>query len=142
MELYNLNMTDVLSNEQRHKCMTNIKGKDTKPEIWARRFIHRKGYRYILHDNELPGKPDMVFPRLKKIIFVHGCFWHIHNCKYGKVRPATNASFWENKRTLNKKRDKKICIQLRNIGWHVFIIWECQIRKKTTEQRILKFLAS
>jgi DNA mismatch endonuclease (patch repair protein) len=86
------------------------------------------GFRFRLHDKALPGKPDIVLPRHKKIIFIHGCFWHLHNCKYGRVTPATNAIFWQNKRLGNKQRDRKNLSQLRKLGWQVLIIWECQLK--------------
>jgi len=84
--------------EQRKFCMSRIRGKDTKPEFIVRRMVHAMGFRYRLYAGNLPGKPDLVFPRLKKVIFVHGCFWHMHSCRYGRVKPATNPTFWESKR--------------------------------------------
>ena len=87
-------MADVLTPEQRQRCMSAIKSKDTKPEMVVRRMVHAMGFRYSLHKKQLPGKPDLVFTRLRKIIFVHGCFWHMHNCRYGKVKPKTKAVTW------------------------------------------------
>jgi DNA mismatch endonuclease (patch repair protein) len=86
------------------------------------------GYRYALHRSDLPGHPDIVFVRHKKIIFVHGCFWHRHNCKYGRVRPATRKRFWETKLNGNKIRDKYIRLQLRLLGWQILVLWECHTR--------------
>src|SRR3990172_8269070 len=100
-------MVDVLTSEQRRKGMTSIRGKDTKPELVVRKLVHAMGFRYRLHMKDLPGKPDLVFPGLKKIIFVHGCFWHMHRCRYGRVKPKTNKEFWQTKRAGNAARDKR-----------------------------------
>lgn len=110
-------MTDVHTKEQRSFNMSQIRDKNTKPEIIIRSIIHRMGFRFRLHDKNLPGKPDIVLPRHKKVIFVHGCFWHLHNCKYGRVKPATNVNFWRTKRLSNKKRDKENLTELRKLGW-------------------------
>lgn len=120
-------MADILTKEQRHKNMSNIKGKNTKPEMLVRSQVYRMGYRYRLHQKDLPGKPDLVFASRRKVIFVHGCFWHMHDCRYGAVKPATNASFWETKRMSNVVRDKKNLTALEEDGWKILIIWECQI---------------
>jgi DNA mismatch endonuclease (patch repair protein) len=99
------------------------------------------GFRFSLHNKKLPGKPDIVLSRHKKIIFVHGCFWHIHNCKYGKVKPATNAEFWTNKRLGNAARDKENIKQLKKLGWRVLVVWECQIKRpENIAGKIRKFL--
>jgi len=124
-------MVDVLTKKQRSFNMSQIRDKNTKPEIIIRSVIHRMGFRFRLHDKNLPGKPDIVLPRHKKVIFVHGCFWHLHNCRYGRVKPATNAKFWQTKRLSNKTRDKKTLAQLKKLGWQVLIIWECQLRNPT-----------
>lgn len=121
-------MTDVLTVEQRHKCMSRIRGRDTKPEIIARKLIHRLGYRFRLHSPTLPGKPDLTFPRLHKVIFVHGCFWHMHRCRYGRVTPATNADFWSKKRSENRERDRRVLGAIRKAGWSVLVVWECQTK--------------
>jgi len=121
-------MVDVLTKEQRSYNMSCIKGKNTRPEMVVRSLVHRMGYRYRPHKKELPGKPDIVLVRHKKVIFVHGCFWHMHKCKYGRVTPATNAEFWEKKRLGNVERDKRNLRQLRKLGWKVLVVWECQIR--------------
>lgn len=110
--------------------MAAIKGRDTKPEILVRKMVHRMGYRFRLHRKDLPGKPDLVFPRLRKIIFVHGCFWHKHKCPAGSKIPAQNFDFWEHKRQLNKERDKRTLRSLRRAGWSVLILWECKLKKK------------
>jgi len=121
-------MVDVLTPEQRKTCMSNIKGKNTKPEVLVRKIVHSMGYRFRLHRKDLPGKPDLVFPRYRKVIFVHGCYWHMHNCKYGRVTPATNAEFWKNKRMSNVERDKNIAKKLIDLGWNILIIWECETK--------------
>lgn len=118
-------MTDVLTPEQRKYNMSRIRYKDTRPEMIVRSIVHRTGFRYKLHNSSLPGKPDLVLTRHKKIIFVHGCFWHMHKCKYGRVKPRTNAEFWENKRLGNVKRDRKNIQELKKDGWQVLIVWEC-----------------
>lgn len=134
-------MVDVLTKEQRSFNMSQIRDKNTKPEIIIRSIVHGLGFRYCLHNNKLPGKPDIALPRHKKIIFVHGCFWHIHNCKYGKVKPATNVKFWQTKRQSNVARDKKNLKALKNLGWKVLVIWECQIKKpEKLLNKISKFL--
>ena len=134
-------MVDVLTPEQRSKCMSHIRGGNTKPELAARKIVHEMGFRYRLHRKDLPGKPDLVFPRLKKIILVHGCFWHMHSCKYGKVKPATNVNFWENKRQSTRKRDIKNRKDLRNLGWDVLVIWECWTKdEEKLKKRVLDFL--
>ena len=122
-------MVDVLTPQQRRFCMSRIRGKDTKPEMVVRSLVHRMGYRYRLHRRDLPGIPDMVFPRHKKIIFVHGCFWHMHRCRFGKVVPKTNAKFWQIKRKGNVDRDKRNIRKLRRMGWRVLVVWECHTRK-------------
>ncbi|MCE7905556.1 MAG: DNA mismatch endonuclease Vsr [Anaerolineae bacterium CFX3] len=134
-------MMDVLTPEQRKLNMSRIRNKDTRPEIVVRSLIHRMGYRYRLHVKNLSGKPDLVFPRRRKIIFVHGCFWHMHNCKYGRVKPQTNAEFWENKRLGNIERDRKNLSLLKKDGWKVLVVWECWIRNpQSLADRILIFL--
>ncbi|MCP4706300.1 MAG: DNA mismatch endonuclease Vsr [candidate division Zixibacteria bacterium] len=119
---------DVHSKKQRHRNMSAIKSKDTKPEMIVRRFVHSLGYRYRLHRKDLPGKPDLVFTRKKKIIFVHGCYWHVHNCRYGKVVPKTNTNFWQKKRKSNVLRDRRNIAELKKLGWTPLVIWECKTR--------------
>ena len=119
---------DVLTPEQRHRNMANIKGRDTKPEKVVRSAIHRLGFRYRLHARELPGKPDIVFRKTRKVIFVHGCFWHTHDCRFGRVEPQTNSEFWRDKRTGTQRGDKANLEHLEAEGWKVLTIWECQTR--------------
>jgi len=134
-------MTDVLTPEQRRLCMSHIQGKDTKPELVVRQMIHAMGFRYRLHLSDLPGKPDLTFPRLKKVILVHGCFWHMHSCRFGRVKPATNPTFWESKRLSNKKRDTVKRKELHCMGWDVLVIWECWTKDLIKlRNRILLFL--
>lgn len=121
-------MPDVHTPEQRSRNMSAIRCKDTRPEMIVRRIAHRLGYRYRLHVRELPGNPDLVFPRLRKIILVHGCFWHMHACPYGRVTPQTRADFWQTKRAGNVVRDQRARRRLYRAGWKVLVIWECQTR--------------
>jgi DNA mismatch endonuclease (patch repair protein) len=121
-------MTDVLTKKQRSYNMSQIRNKNTRPEVLVRSIVHRLGYRYALHRKDLPGKPDMVLTRHRKIIFIHGCFWHMHRCRYGRVKPATNVSFWQKKREGNVARDKKNLRKLRKDGWKVLVVWECWTR--------------
>ena len=134
-------MVDVHTKSQRSYNMSRIKGKDTKPELIIRSLIHRLGYRFRLHRKDLPGKPDIVLPRHKKIIFVHGCFWHMHNCKNGRVKPATRAKFWQDKRTGNKERDRRNIRALKKLGWDVLVVWECQVRKNNFQMSVSDFFS-
>ena len=121
-------MTDVHTPEQRSYNMAKIRGRDTLPELRVRSILHAAGLRYRLHGKQLPGKPDLVFARAKAVVFVHGCFWHMHRCRYGKPVPATNRDFWALKRRSNVDRDKRNRKLLKAAGWRVFEIWECQTR--------------
>jgi DNA mismatch endonuclease, patch repair protein len=131
-------MVDNLTRPQRSLCMSHIQSKNTKPEIKIRSIVHSLGYRFRLHRNDLPGKPDLIFPRLKKVIFVHGCFWHNHACCNGRVIPQTNVSYWKEKRNKTVNRDRKSLSELNKLGWQVKIIWECQIRKMTDLESVLR----
>ena len=134
---------DVLTRVQRSRNMAAIRAKDTGPERTIRRLLHTLGYRYVLHDRRLPGRPDLVFPRRRKVILVHGCFWHMHECKYGRVVPATNAEFWYQKRVGNVDRDARTMRALASQGWHALVTWECEIRDvKALTQRLVAFLES
>src|SRR5256885_14389859 len=110
-------MADVLTPQQRSFNMSRIRSRDTRPEMIVRSIVHRMGYRYRLHKKDLPGKPDLVLVRHRKIINVHGCFFHMHNCKYGRVVPSTNADFWKTKRHSNVARDRRNSTALRRDGW-------------------------
>lgn len=120
---------DVLTPEQRRWVMSQIKGKDTKPEILMRRGLHRRGLRYKLHQANMPGKPDMVFPKYRAVVFVHGCFWHGHGCSLFKW-PKTRAAFWKAKINRNIERDREVRIALKTAEWRVIVIWECALRGK------------
>jgi DNA mismatch endonuclease (patch repair protein) len=134
-------MADVLTSEQRKYCMSRIRGKDTGPEAIVRGMVHRMGYRFRLHQRELPGSPDIVLPRHHKVIFVHGCFWHMHRCRYGRVRPATHRQFWEKKRGGNVERDRRNVKALNRMGWDVLVVWECWTRDlPRLERRLRDFL--
>ena len=110
-------MADNLTAEQRHRNMSSIQSRNTRPEKIVRSIIHRLGYRFILHDKKLPGKPDIVLPRHRKIILVHGCFWHMHKCKRGSVYPKTNEEYWSAKRLRNVKRDQIQLSGYKKAGW-------------------------
>lgn len=129
-------MADRLTKEQRHRCMSNIHSSNTKPEIKLRKALWKEGFRYRVNSKDLPGKPDIVLKKYRTIIFVHGCFWHGHSCKYAAL-PATNVEFWRQKIFNNKERDKKVISDLEQRGWHVIVIWQCQLTKKNEEQTIL-----
>jgi DNA mismatch endonuclease (patch repair protein) len=121
--------------------MSRIRAKDTRPEIIVRRSVHCMGYRFRLHQRKLPGSPDIVLSRHRKVIFVHGCFWHKHYCRYGRVRPATNKGFWEKKRQGNVDRDRRNVKALRRMGWNVLVAWECWTRDiPKLERRLRDFL--
>ena len=109
--------------------MAAIKSKNTKPEIAVRRLLHSLGYRFRLHRKDLPGSPDIVLPKYKTVIFVHGCFWHRHeNCKFATT-PKTREEFWENKFKQNEERDKNNFKELKNLNWKVLVLWECEINE-------------
>jgi DNA mismatch endonuclease, patch repair protein len=114
--------------ETRSRIMRAVKGKNTTPELVVRRLVFGSGYRYRLHRKDLPGKPDLVFPRLRKIIFVHGCFWHAHTCARGARIPQNNRQYWVQKIQRNAIRDRKNRAALKKLGWEVHIIWECELK--------------
>jgi DNA mismatch endonuclease, patch repair protein len=121
--------------------MARIKKFDTRPEIAVRRIVHANGYRYRLHVRELPGTPDLVFPRLRKVIFVHGCFWHRHECRDGRKLPTGNHGYWIPKLARNVERDGHHVKSLGALGWNVLVVWECQLaRPKELADTLLAFL--
>ncbi len=122
--------------------MSRIRSRDTKPELAVRSTLHRLGYRFRLHAASLTGKPDLVFPRLGKVILIHGCYWHGHTCRYGKAQSKSNLDFWRTKIRTNKARDAKTRKLLRKAGWQVLEIWECQIKRNAWLDRTQKFLES
>lgn len=113
--------------------MAAIRGKNTKPELLIRRGLHKLGFRYRLHATELPGKPDMVFPKYNAVIFVNGCFWHGHNCHHFK-QPVTRKEFWQSKIDRNRERDSENKDALKKAGWRILIVWECSLKGKTRLQ--------
>ncbi len=135
-------MSDNLTPEQRRRCMSAVRGKDTKPELFVRSLAHRLGYRFRLHRLDLPGKPDLVFFARRKVVFVHGCFWHQHpNCPHGNL-PHTRRRFWLDKLTANRKRDQRVQRQLRAMGWGLMVVWECQLQDlDRLAQRLVRFLS-
>lgn len=120
-------MTDVLTPEQRRLNMSRIHGRDTRPELAIRRALHALGFRYRLHVRDLPGRPDLVLPRYRAVVFVNGCFWHGHSCGLFKV-PGTRSDFWKTKIAGNVARDSRAQSALREAGWRVFTVWECALR--------------
>tara|TARA_Y100000588_G_C13562610_1_gene631075 strand:+ start:134 stop:526 length:393 start_codon:yes stop_codon:yes gene_type:complete len=119
--------------------MARISGKDTKPEIMVRSFLFGNGFRFRKNDKRYPGKPDIVLPKYKTVIFIHGCFWHGHSCKAGKL-PATNVEFWRKKILNNKKRDERNVSELKEKGWNVIIIWQCELKNRYLREKCLKEL--
>jgi len=121
-------MTDTVSPERRSWIMSRVRGKDTTPELIVRSKTHKLGYRFRLHRRDLPGVPDLVFVSRRKVIFVHGCFWHGHHCVRGDRQPKSHSDYWRKKIARNKERDRSNRRQLRDLGWDVLVIWECQLR--------------
>ena len=122
---------DVVDSATRSRMMAGIRGKDTKPELIIRKGLSNIGYRYVLHDKRLPGKPDLVFPKYNAVILINGCFWHGHDCNLFKW-PKTQKEFWQNKINSNKERDIKNNKLLSGAGWRVLTIWECAVKGKST----------
>jgi len=123
-------MVDVVPAGVRSRMMAGIRGKNTKPELQVRRALHAEGFRYRLHDGDLPGKPDMVLPKHRAVIFVHGCFWHGHDCHLFRL-PATRPEFWQDKIRGNVERDRKAVETLHRDGWRVGTVWECALKGET-----------
>jgi DNA mismatch endonuclease (patch repair protein) len=120
---------DIWSKEKRSEVMSKIRGKNTKPELLLRSQLFKQGFRFRIHRKNLPGKPDVVLPKYKTVIFVHGCFWHYHkDCKEGRI-PSTNSTFWKNKLQGNVAKDKANVKELEKMGWQVITIWECEIER-------------
>ncbi len=134
-------LTDNLTKGQRAHCMSQVKGKDTRPELVVRRLVHALGFRYRLHRHDLPGCPDLVLPSREKAIFVHGCFWHRHRCRKGQSMPSTRRAFWRKKLEGNRTRDQLNRRVLRRKGWDVLVIWECQTKDiKRLAEKLIGFL--
>jgi DNA mismatch endonuclease, patch repair protein len=133
-------MTDTRTPEQRRRIMQSVGTKDTKPELKVRQLIFRLGFRYRLHSKKLPGTPDIVFPRLKKAIFVHGCFWHAHGCDKGQA-PKSRLDYWRAKLAANVERDSKNRDEMRMIGWSAMTVWQCELKDLASlERKVLDFL--
>jgi DNA mismatch endonuclease (patch repair protein) len=134
-------MGDIVDSKTRSRIMSAIGGKNTKPEVALRRFLHRQGFRFRLHKKNLPGRPDLVLAKYRAAVFVHGCFWHRHmNCS-NAVLPMTNQEFWLTKLTANQRRDIEHVAALQARGWRVAIFWECAARKGRADERSLKAIA-
>lgn len=133
---------DRLTSAQRSANMRRIKSKDSAPELIVRRLVHSLGYRYRLHNHQLPGRPDLVFARRKKIIFVHGCFWHAHGCRVAH-KPRSRQNYWTPKLRRNAERDKDHQQSLRALGWRVLVLWECEISDAAAlAKRVKRFIDS
>ena len=133
-------MADTLSKERRSALMKRVKQKNTAPELIVRKALHKRGLRYKIGDPKLPGRPDLSFPRYRAALFVHGCFWHGHGCRAGRL-PSTNTDFWVPKIEGNRERDHRKEAVLRELGWRVFTIWQCEI-KADEDGRLLDALAA
>ena len=130
-------MTDIVSRERRSEMMAKIRARDTAPELMVRQIAHSMGLRFRLHRKDLPGCPDLIFPKYRLAVFVHGCFWHRHQgCRFAST-PKSHVSFWEKKFKGNIARDKRNGRELRKLGWNVLVIWECEIRDKENVIRSL-----
>ena len=129
-------MPDRFTEEQRHYCMSQIRNKNTKPELKLRQALWRLGFRYRVNDKRLPGTPDIVLPKYRTVIFVHGCFWHGHKDCKNATTPKSNTEFWKTKITRNQERDQEVWRQLEAKGWSVIIVWECQLKKAVLDETI------
>ena len=129
-------MTDRISPAKRSALMSKVRNRNTAPEMTVRRILHRMGYRFRLHSNKLAGHPDIILPRHHKVIFVHGCFWHGHDCPRGK-RPTSNVEFWNRKLDHNIERDRLVFSALIEAGWQVLVVWQCQTKNALRLEQIL-----
>lgn len=133
-------MPDIFSPEKRSWIMSRVKNRNTSPEKLVRSLLHRLGFRFRLHHKKLPGHPDIVLPKYRKVIFVHGCFWHGHDCPRGK-RPATNREFWNEKIERNRARDRHSEAKLGELGWESLVVWQCETKDlEELAERLLVFL--
>ncbi len=130
-------MADIVDPGKRSWIMSRVRDRDTKPEMAVRRILHGMGFRFRLHAQTLPGKPDIVLPRHRKIIQVHGCFWHQHPGCAGATRPTTRVAFWDDKLDRNRLRDARVFRELEELGWRVLVVWECETRKELELLRML-----
>lgn len=126
-------MVDILTKAQRSELMSKVRSRDTKPEWILRCGLHRIGFRYRLKNNHLPGSPDLVFPKFRSVVFVHGCYWHRHAGCQNASMPKSNKDFWKKKFSQNIERDHRIVRELENLGWRVLVVWECELIEKTVE---------
>lgn len=134
-------MTDIVDKQTRSRMMSGIRGKDTKPELALRRALHSRGFRFRLHAKNVPGRPDLVFPKHRAVIFVHGCFWHRHEgCRY-TTTPSTRPEFWQVKFEANVARDSAVRTTLLESGWRVATVWECALRKPEQVETTVRLLA-
>lgn len=131
---------DTLTSSERSERMSRIKGANTAPEMWVRRYLHAQGLRFRLHRRGLPGRPDLVLPKHGVVVLVHGCFWHAHHCQKGRI-PSTRSSFWSEKFEGNKARDVRNIRELRKLGWRVLTVWECSLSTQQRRERTLPALA-
>lgn len=125
-------MTDVVDKATRSRMMSGIRASDTKPELVVRSLLHRAGFRFRLRDPQIPGKPDVILPKYRAVVFVHGCFWHAHACDYFKL-PSSNQVFWTEKLKRNLARDGKVVRELRKANWRVAVVWECATRVRADQ---------
>jgi DNA mismatch endonuclease (patch repair protein) len=133
----------IESAEQRSRTMRAVKGRDTTPELAVRSLLHRAGYRFRLHRRDLPGNPDIVFPGRRKVIFIHGCFWHGHDCNRGARQPKTNVDYWRRKIARNRARDHMNQLSLTKSGWSALTVWECEIAQcESIMKKLRRFLES
>lgn len=129
---------DTLSPERRSALMKRVRRSNTKPEVTLRKELHRLGFRYVIGDKRLPGTPDLVFPKYKTAVFVHGCFWHGHDCRQGRA-PSSNVEYWAPKIAANRSRDARKVQALRDLGWRVFTVWECELKKARASETAINF---
>lgn len=133
-------MIDTVSPSKRSSMMSSVRGKDTQPELRVRRALHAEGYRFRLHRKDLPGKPDIVLPKHKLAVFVHGCFWHAHGeCRFAKI-PSTRPEFWLAKLSRNAQRDRQAIQDLLSLGWRVLVVWQCHLQQEKSNKLLQKRL--
>jgi DNA mismatch endonuclease, patch repair protein len=130
-------VVDTLTREKRSWNMSRVRNKNTKPELLVRSLLHRNGYRFRLHKEGLPGRPDIVLPKFKAVIFMHGCFWHRHKGCSDATTPKTRTDFWQNKFSKNVERDKFVNKELRKMGWKVIVVWECELKDMEKLKNVL-----
>lgn len=135
-----VSLTDTRTPSQRRHIMQSVRPKDTGPEVAVRKMLHSLGYRFRLHRKDLPGTPDIVFPRKKKVVFVHGCYWHGHECNKGRL-PKSKLDYWQPKIARNRERDAEKSRLLEDLGWEVLTVWQCELRNpETLQDKLVKFL--